>query len=141
MIKQDERFIEGRSGKRSTGKGSIVHLTSIVAHIPIPGCVQYVSSKAAGLAVARCAALELCRQGVRVNTLSPAWVDTPLMERVDARLSAAALEARAKLLPLGRMATVEEVAGVVHFLSGPDASYITGVDIIIDAGAALTTTR
>lgn len=137
MQAQDEKFVEGRSGRRSIGRGSIVILSSLNGQIPVSGNVQYGSSKYATLGITDTAAAELARKGVRVNCILPTWVDTPMMERIFTRRTElpAAIES---LVPVGRMAVVEEVAEAIHFLCSPGASYIHGIGLVIDSGFSLT---
>ena len=74
---------------------------------------------------------------IRVNTVCPAWTDTPMMEAAFKRNQQAGEMIKA-LSPLGRMAHAEEVADAIIFLCSPSASYINGASLIIDAGLTLT---
>ena len=123
---------------REHGRGSIVNIASIGATVPTVGAGAYCVSKAGVVALTRQAALEWGPSGVRVNAVSPGFMKTNMTEN---RYAVAGLEERrAKLIPLGRIAPVEEVAAVVAFLLGDDAAYVTGRDIVVDGGFLHTTT-
>ncbi|KAI9727522.1 MAG: hypothetical protein M1828_006464 [Chrysothrix sp. TS-e1954] len=137
MLEQEERFVEHRNGRRSVGKGAIVNITSLASFTPAPYKVHYVASKFAAMGITKTAALELCRQGIRVNAVCPGWIDTPLSnEEMERSPSIADVLKRAA--PLGRIGKVEEVSGVVHFLCSPAASFVNGEGWIVDSGASLT---
>jgi len=79
-------------------------------------------------------AQEFGRDGIRVNSLSPGMVRTGMTEKVYQDQSVAA--ARDALVPLGRVATPEDMADVIAFLLGPDARYVNGHDLVVDGGVA-----
>ena len=123
---------------REHGRGAVVNIASIGATVPTVGAGAYCVSKAGVVALTRQAALEWGPSGVRVNAVSPGFMKTNMTEN---RYAVAGLEERrAKLIPLGRIAPVEEVASVVAFLLGDDAAYVTGRDIVVDGGFLHTTT-
>jgi 3-oxoacyl-[acyl-carrier protein] reductase len=76
---------------------------------------------------------ELGRFGIRVNAVSPGWVDTPLMADYDESLVQAAIDATA----LGRIATPEDIAKSICFLLSDDASHISGTSLTVDGGQTL----
>lgn len=129
MKSQDERYVEGRSGKRGIGRGSIINISSLIGSISQVNSVQYCASKAGVIMVTKTAAKELNGSGVRVNCVSPGWVKTPMYNRMSGRYDMANMA-----LPMGRPAYAEEVAAVCHFLCSPDASYVHGVDFGVDGG-------
>jgi NAD(P)-dependent dehydrogenase (short-subunit alcohol dehydrogenase family) len=101
-----------------------------------PGTTAYTASKAALRSFAQTAAVELADRGIRVNTVSPGPVLTPIYEHlglpaemIDTRRAQLAAE-----VPLNRLGAPEEIAGVVAFLASDDASYITGTEIRVDGG-------
>lgn len=101
-----------------------------------PGTTAYTASKAALRSFAQMAAVELADRGIRVNTVSPGPVLTPIYEHLG--LPAEMIDARrgqlAAEVPLKRLGAPEEIAGVVAFLASDDASYITGTEIRVDGG-------
>ncbi|QVT77797.1 2-(R)-hydroxypropyl-CoM dehydrogenase [Nocardioides aquaticus] len=106
--------------------GSVVTIASMAAVSGIPKRDAYTASKGAVLALSRAWAADLIRLGIRVNTLAPGIVETPMTEHLDG--------AYASSLPLGRPATAAEVASVVAHLAGPESSYLNGVVIPVDGG-------
>lgn len=119
--------------------GSIVNTASIASHIAGPSpMAAYVASKHAVRGLTHNAAREASRHGVRVNSISPAQVDTDLMRRVETRANPEHPEEARKAyeanLPLGRYAQAEDIANLVLFLSSDAAGYITGADYLVDGG-------
>ncbi|KAL9630601.1 MAG: hypothetical protein Q9204_004637 [Flavoplaca sp. TL-2023a] len=137
MLAQESRTVKTRSGTRDVGKGSIVNLGSANSYAAIPGKVAYVASKHAMMGITKTAALDLASQGVRVNAVCPTWVRTPMFEE-ECSKNPQLQEIVKALSPLGRAAEPDEVAGVILFLCGPAASYVTGTGLVVDAGLTLT---
>lgn len=123
---------------RRRGGGSIVITSSVQATHSLPGCVAYAATKAGVLAVARTLALEVGRENIRVNCVSPGTIDTPMLSRdlagMDAEHASAFLGQVEGANALGRIGTVAEVADVVAFLVGDQAAYVTGTNIVVDGG-------
>ena len=120
--------------------GSIVSISSTLAEKPIPGMAAYNASKAALNQLTRSLALELA-PAVRVNAIMPAVVDTPIHEKrigEDPEALRGFLEQMARLHPLGRVGTPDDVAGLILFLASSTASWLTGAVIPIDGGISLT---
>ncbi len=113
-------------------RGAVVAIASMSGSHPHAGLGPYGPSKAATIMLVRVLAQELGGDGVRVNAVSPGMVRTGMTAAVyaDERL----LAERNRLVPLGRVATPEDVADVVAFLLGPDARYVTGHDLVVDGG-------
>jgi NAD(P)-dependent dehydrogenase (short-subunit alcohol dehydrogenase family) len=124
--------------RRSAG-GACVIISSVQATATQTGVVAYAASKGALNAFARALALDEARHGVRVNTVCPGSVDTPML-RASAALFAGGAGAESMLAawgaahPLGRIAAPAEIAHVVSFLASPRASFITGEDVRADGG-------
>jgi len=119
---------------RMTGGGAIVNVASISGWIAQPDRWTYNATKGAILALTRCQALDLAKDNIRVNSVSPGTIWTPELERM-------AQGDRAKWEPifapqhmLNRVGEPEEVAATIVFLCGPGASFITGADLRVDGG-------
>lgn len=115
---------------------SIILNTSVVDSKGFEGASAYSATKAALRSLARTAAAELVGRGIRVNTVAPGPIVTPIIERTGLPKEAIdqfEKETVAKV-PMKRFGQPEEVAGAVAFLASQDASYITGVEINVDGG-------
>jgi NAD(P)-dependent dehydrogenase (short-subunit alcohol dehydrogenase family) len=115
---------------------SIILNTSVVSHEGIANGSVYAATKAAMRSFTRSIAAELVGRKIRVNAVAPGPIATPIISRTG--IPKAALdEITARLIdsvPMKRIGTPEEVAGVVAFLASSDASYVTGVEIDVDGG-------
>lgn len=126
---------------RRSSRGAVVVVSSVQAYVAQSGVVAYAASKGALNAMVRAMAIDEARYGVRVNTVCPGSVDTPML-RASARLFSDGGEAATQRTvddwgrshPLGRVAQPSEVAEVVSFLASPRASFMTGEDIRVDGG-------
>jgi NAD(P)-dependent dehydrogenase (short-subunit alcohol dehydrogenase family) len=117
------------------GNGAIVNTASLAGLIGFPMNVAYSASKHAVIGITRTAALEYAQNGIRVNAVCPAFIQTPMVEGFVAvsgpRMS---LERLARMQPMGRIGTPEEVAEAVVWLCSDAASFITGIALPIDGG-------
>lgn len=128
-----------RQGERG---GSIVIVSSASGLKASPGASAYCSSKAAVRLFAKTAALECAGDGIRVNTVHPGGVRTPIWREMDffqdlVRVHGGeekAWEALERDIPLGRFATPREIAAGIVYLSSDEASYVTGSELVIDGG-------
>ncbi len=115
---------------------SIILNTSVADRKGIPGGSVYAATKAAMRSFARTMAAELVGRGIRVNTVAPGPIVTPILERTG--LPQEAIDGFEKMFialnPMKRFGKPEEVAGVVAFLASQDSSYMTGVEINVDGG-------
>lgn len=114
------------------GRGSIVNISSIAgiaANYGFPS-VAYVASKFAVRGMTKAAAIEYGRHNIRVNSVHPGFIQTPMMVEATDEGGGDALA----LIPLGRIAEPDEVSQLVLFLASDESSYITGAEHIVDAG-------
>jgi len=115
-------------------EGSIVFIASIAAHIGVAGVAAYSGSKAALLAITRCLAMEVIKRRIRANCLSPALVETPLLEATAAITGN--IEEERKNYPLG-FGKPEDVANACVFLLSDASRWITGTTIVMDGGLTI----
>ena len=120
--------------KETPGDKSIVNVASISGHIAQPNRWTYSATKGAILTVTKCMALDMAKDGIRVNSISPAWVWTP-------EVAKAAVGGRDKwehvwgpFHMLRRLSEPSEIASAICFLLSEDASFITGTDLKVDGG-------
>jgi 3-oxoacyl-[acyl-carrier protein] reductase len=113
--------------------GRIILMSSVVAMLGSAGQANYAASKSGLIGLARSLARELGSRNITVNVVAPGPVDTDMT----AALSAERLADLAAAVPLGRTASVDEIAGVVTFLASPAAAYITGAVIPVDGGLGM----
>jgi NAD(P)-dependent dehydrogenase (short-subunit alcohol dehydrogenase family) len=123
---------------RRAGGGSIVITSSVQATHSLPGCVVYAAAKAGVVAAARTLALEVGIDGIRVNTVSPGTIDTPMLRRDLADMNTDKanefLDAVKAANALNRIGVGSEIADAVVFLCSSKSSYITGTDLVVDGG-------
>ena len=115
--------------------GAIVNISSAGAFQPTPGLGHYEASKAAINALTRSAALELAPHGIRVNAIAPGPVQTPLTNL--AMADPATKKLWLDRIPLGRIATTDDLIPIVLLLASPDARHITGTVLPVDGGQLL----
>jgi len=118
----------------ATSKGAIVAVGSMSGSNPHANLGAYGPSKAAVIMLVQVLAQEFGRDGIRVNSVSPGMVRTGMTAAVYADVALAA--ERDALVPLGRVATPEDMADVIAFLLGPDARYVNGHDLVVDGGVS-----
>ena len=119
-------------GMRERGSGSIVSISSINAITPSLGTNAYAAAKGGLVVLTKLLALELGPHGVRVNSVSPGFVDGGMSTAVFA--NARTRELRTHAVPLRRLGSVEDIAHAVMFLASDEAAYIHGQDLGVDGG-------
>jgi NAD(P)-dependent dehydrogenase (short-subunit alcohol dehydrogenase family) len=115
----------------ASGGGAIVNMASILGSVGFATASAYVAAKHAVVGLTKVAAIEYARQGVRINSIGPGFIDTPLLSK---NLDEAALKVIRGMHPVGRLGTSEEVAALTAFLLSDEASFITGSYHLVDGG-------
>jgi NAD(P)-dependent dehydrogenase (short-subunit alcohol dehydrogenase family) len=116
-----------------TGGGSIVLVSSAMHLMGIPGHTAYAATKAALRSYARTWTAEFKDRGICVNVLSPGVTDTPILDSQSATREAL-VNMYKGMVPIGRLARAEEIAGAAPFLASDQSSYMTGADLMSDGG-------
>jgi NAD(P)-dependent dehydrogenase (short-subunit alcohol dehydrogenase family) len=114
--------------------GSIVNMASAQGHIGLDGWTAYAGAKGAVMAMTRQMAVEFGPHNVRVNSISPGTINTPMNEKVIADLGEHVARAWVKMHPIGRIGRPEEVAEAAVYLASDAAGFTTGIDLRVDGG-------
>ncbi len=120
-------------GMMKRRSGRIINISSVVGLTGNRGQVNYAASKAGLIGLTKSVAKELASRNVLCNAVAPGFIETDMT----AELTEAARESLLAQIALGRLGSPEDVAGVVAFLAGPDAGYITGQVIVVDGGMVI----
>lgn len=113
-----------------SGNGAVVNISSLYGMVGSPGSLSYHATKAAVRLMSKSAALEFVQQGVRVNTILPGQIRTPILGDLTPEMDAAIKAA----IPMGRMGDPEDIAYGSVYLCSDEAKYVTGAELVIDAG-------
>ena len=115
------------------GGGAIVNCSSVAGLVGFPGFGIYVASKHAVIGLTKTAALEYSAQGIRINAVNPAVIDTEMVDRFTEAIGSSK-EDLVPLHPIGRIGRVEEVADAVLWLCSGRSSFVTGHSLLVDGG-------
>jgi 2-dehydro-3-deoxy-L-rhamnonate dehydrogenase (NAD+) len=115
---------------RAQGSGAIVSIASVAGKEGNPNLIPYSSAKAGVIAFTKALGKEVATQGIRVNCVAPAQIDTPMLQQMTPEVVGYLLSK----IPMGRPGTVDEVAAVVHFLCSDAASFVTAQCYDISGG-------
>jgi NAD(P)-dependent dehydrogenase (short-subunit alcohol dehydrogenase family) len=115
---------------RNAGGGAIVNISSLYGLIGSPGSIAYHATKGAVRLMTKAAALEYVKQGIRVNSIHPGMIETPIL----GNLTPQDAEAIRAATPMGRMGKPEEIAYGSLYLCSDEAAYVTGIELVIDGG-------
>jgi meso-butanediol dehydrogenase / (S,S)-butanediol dehydrogenase / diacetyl reductase len=139
-VNVDGTFFLSRAATRAmvaNGGGAIVNIASMWGTVGGSGHVAYCAAKGAVVQLTRAMALDHARAGVRVNAVCPGEVDTPMLRaggRAEALSDAQIATLGSSSIPLGRVASPDEIASVIEFLASPAAGYMTGAIVAVDGG-------
>lgn len=114
-----------------SGGGSIVNIASILGSVGFASAPAYVAAKHGVVGLTKNAAIEYATQGIRVNSVGPGFIKTPLLDK---NLDEETLKFIAGMHPVQRLGTPEEVANLVVFLASDNASFLTGAYYLVDGG-------
>ena len=120
----------GQVPLRAAGGGCIVNISSIAGQLGFPNAAAYVGTKWAVRGMTKTAALELAPAQIRVNSVHPGFIETPMLENNPPEANQAGIEAT----PLKRIGKPEEIAAAVAFLASADAGFVTGAELTVDGG-------
>ncbi|TVR91504.1 MAG: glucose 1-dehydrogenase [Spirochaetaceae bacterium] len=112
------------------GSGAIVNCASILGNVGQAQTAAYSAAKGGVKNLTKTLALEYAEQGIRVNSVSPGYIDTPILAEAPEELKQVLVSRH----PLGRLGRPEEIAAAVVFLASDQASFITGADLLVDGG-------
>jgi NAD(P)-dependent dehydrogenase (short-subunit alcohol dehydrogenase family) len=119
---------------QTAGWGRIVTISSSSAQSGAPNMAHYAASKGGVIGLTKALAVELAPTGITVNTIPPSLVDTPMARHAEAGGDLPGVERMARMVPLGRAGTPDDIAGACSFLCSEDGSYVTGQVIGVNGG-------
>jgi 2-hydroxycyclohexanecarboxyl-CoA dehydrogenase len=118
----------------AAGWGRIVTISSSSAQSGAPSMAHYAASKGGVISLTKALAVELARQGVTANTISPSLVDTPMARQAEADGDFPGVDAIAPMVPLGRAGTPDDIAAACSWLCSDGGSYVTGQVLGVNGG-------
>ena len=124
---------------RRAGGGTIIFMASVTGVIGLPGLAAYSATKGALISLTRAMAIDYAREGIRVNSVSPGTIDTPMTQNFVAEQKDPEETRKAfdEMHPVGRIGTIEEVANVFVFLASDQSSFVTGANYSVDGGLSV----
>ena len=126
------------SAMAANKSGSIINISSLAGMVGAQGHVAYCASKWAVRGMTKVAALELAPRGIRVHSIHPGLIDTPM---VDTYREIGIADAALSAVPLGRMADADDVSELALYLASDDSRYSTGSEFIVDGGMGASAAR
>ena len=120
-------------------KGSIIHMASVTGLLGLPGVAVYSATKGALISLARAMSTDYAREGIRVNSVSPGTIDSPMLHNFLSEQSQPEHLRKQfdAMHPIGRVGLIEEVANVFVFLASDDSSFVTGANYTVDGGLSV----
>lgn len=124
---------------RRVGGGVILFMASITGVQGLPGLAAYSAAKGALISLTRAMAIDHAREGIRVNSVSPGTIDSPMLHRFVEEQQDPEATARAfdDMYPRGCVGTIEEVANVFAFLASDQASFVSGTNVMVDGAMSV----
>lgn len=121
------------------GSGSIIHMASVTGILGLPGLAAYSATKGALIALARAMSTDYAKHGIRVNSVAPGTIDSPMLhnflaEQSDPEPLRQQFDA---MHPIGRVGKIDEVASVFVFLASDESSFVTGANYTVDGGLSV----
>lgn len=124
---------------RAAGGGSIINISSVDGMFGTPALSAYAASKFAVRGLTKVAAIEWAQDGIRVNSVHPGGISTPMVDSIPGISRAAFLDLVGRSVPAGRAGQPPEVAAMSLFLASDESSYCTGAEFVVDGGATCST--
>lgn len=122
------------ASRHMTEGGSIINVSSVAGLQGSAAAIAYTASKFAVRGMTKSAAIELAPVGIRVNSIHPGFVDTPMLDDAVAQAGPEMLDLIRTRIPMGRFGAADEVANLAVFLASPESAYVTGAEFVIDGG-------
>tara|TARA_R110002096_G_scaffold38098_9_gene105544 strand:+ start:156 stop:905 length:750 start_codon:yes stop_codon:yes gene_type:complete len=116
------------------GGGAIINTSSIVGHVGMAGASVYVASKHAVEGLTKSTALEYAQEGIRINAVAPAAIETDMIDRFAGEEGSEMRAGLTSMHPVGRMGMADEIADAVLFLASDASSFVTGTSLKVDGG-------
>jgi NAD(P)-dependent dehydrogenase (short-subunit alcohol dehydrogenase family) len=117
---------------RNQKGGVVINVSSQMGHVGSPNRTAYCMTKHAVVGLTKAMAVELASQRIRVNSIAPTFIDTPLIQKIVD--TPEKREFVLSKIPMGRMAAVEDIAAAAVYLASPAAAMVTGTSLLVDGG-------